>query len=314
MIVKDTATIKKHIKVNANLTYENMQSDLAAAERKLLKPILGAAQLDALSTTTEDLIIQTAINLAEEAICNYGYYLSLPVGTVNISDAGIMVPSFSDASPISDKQYKELQRHFKSMGHEAFDELLDHMEANADLFTAWTESDNYSEYKDLLVHNTKTFDKFFYIFNSRQTFIALRPTQLIVEDQFIDTPIGSTLLSALKSDQENENRIAVKELLQKSIVAFTIMKTVDNGMFVFDAQGIHMKFDALPYEKSITNVNLKINDFLSRTKKNKKIEGDNYLRKAIKLIEANPDDFEEYEIKESSVKSSVISNDSITML
>ena len=188
------------------------------------------------------------------------------------------------------------------------------MEETPAKFTDWTGSSEYSVYKDLLVHKTSEFNSYFFIHNSRQTFVALRPTIKIVHDQFIEPVIGLALLEALKDKQTEFERIEVKELLQKAIVAFTVMKTVDNGMFVFDANGIHMRFDTLPYEKVMSNVNLKINDFLVRTKNNKRIEGEEYLKKAMKIVVDNPDDFEEYEAKEESSSSGIISTGGIVSI
>lgn len=295
MIIKDTETIQKHISVNPSFTFKNAQSSLRKAERNFLRPLIGADQLaDLEAENITDPIVQEALDLAQEAVANFGFYLYMPIGVVQITDGGFFASSTEHAQPITDKQFKELQRSFKSAGHEALDDLLNHMEANASKFDAWTSSGNYSIYKDLLVCDTSTFNRYYYIFNSRQTFIAIRPNIQIVEDQFIKGPVGNELLTALKTDQTELIRIKVKKLLQQAIVAFSVMKTVDNGMFVLDAKGIHMRFDALPYETSMTNTSKGFNDFLIHTKKSKEAEGTEYLKFALKLITDNPDDFSEY--------------------
>ena len=250
MIIQDTTTIRKHLSVNASFTYDNAKSSLKKAERNYLKPLIGAAQLTVFEEATEttDPIIKEAIELAQEAVANFGFYLYMPIGSVQITDGGFYNATPGEVTIITDKQFKELQRSFKTAGHEALDDMLRVMESNPLKFAEWTGSENYSVYKELLVKDTKTFNNYFFIFESRQTFLAMRPNIKVVEDQFIKGPIGSALLSALKSDQTIAERKEAKTLLQQSIVAFTVMKTVDNGMFILDAQGIHMRFDALPYE------------------------------------------------------------------
>ena len=299
MIIKDTETLREYLSVNGSVDFENIKSYLNQAERKLLKPLIGTAQLAIFDAAVTDPIIEEAQKLAQEAVANFGYYLYLPMNAVQISDNGIHVVDNENTKTATDKQFKELQRSFKTTGHEALDELLEHMEISPDKFPTWFESSAYTVYKDLLVNKTSVFNKWFYIFNSRQTFVALKPNIQIVEDRFIKAPIGLELLTALKTSQTNANRKEVKELLQKSIVAFTVMLTVDNGMFKLDAQGIHMRFDALPYESTVTNINVKVNDFLTRTKANKKVEGEEYLKAARKIITENPNDFEEYTAKET---------------
>lgn len=297
MIITDTETLREYISVNGSVTIENVKPYLKKAERNFLKPLIGSAQLLVFNQVATDSIIIEAKALAQEVIANFGYYLYLPIGAVQVSDSGIHVVDNENTKSASDKQFKELQRSFIKSGHEALDELLEVMEQSADKFQAWFNSENYTVFKDLLVNKTSVFNKFYHIFNSRQTFTAMRPTIKVVEDQFIKPVIDDTLLSVLKSNQTIQERKDVKELLQQSIVAFTIMKTVDNGMFILDAKGMHMRFDVLPYEKTVTNVNLKINDFLVHTKKSKQIEGEEYLKMALKVIEENTSKFPEYTIK-----------------
>lgn len=299
MIIKDTATLRKFLSVNVSCEHDNIAPYLKKAERNFLKPLIGAAQLAVFAAAVTDPIKKEAQELAQEAVANFGYYLYLPICSLQISDNGLHVVDNEHTKTASDKQFKELQRSFKKSGHEALDELLELMEQSADNFQPWFTLDSYTVYKELLVNKTSTFNTYYYIFNSRQTFVAMRPTIKVVEDQFINPITGSKLLKNLKSNQTVVERKKVKKLLQQSIVAFTIMKTVDNGMFILDAKGMHMRFDVLPYEKTVTNINLKINDFLVHTKKSKQIEGEEYLKMAMKILEENPSHFKEYTIKEA---------------
>ncbi|MFV9552083.1 DUF6712 family protein [Algibacter sp. PT7-4] len=299
MIIKDTETLRKYLSVNGSVEIENIKPYLKKAERSFLKPLIGTAQIQVFCKTQTDPIIIQAQELAQEAIANFAYYIYLPIGAVQITDNGIHVVDNENTKTASDKQFKELQRSFKKSGHEALDELLEVMEQSADKFSEWFNSSNHTIYKELLVNTTTIFNKWFYIFNSRQTFVALKPNIQISEDRFIKPLINPELLNALKTKQTIPERQEVKTLLQKSIIAFTIMLTVDNGMFVLSAKGIHMRFDALPYENTVTNINLKVNDFLTRTKNNKKIEGEEYLKEALKTIEKNLDKFQEYTIKQT---------------
>lgn len=314
MIIKDTATLREYISVNGSVDIDNVKPYLRKAERNFLKPLIGSAQLLVFESAQTDAIIKEAQALAQEAVANFGYYLYLPIGAVQVTDNGIHVTANENTKTASDKQFKELQRSFKKSGHEALDELLEVMEKSADKFSAWFSSGCYTVYKELLVNKTSILNKYYHIFNSRQTFVAMKPTLKVVEDQFINQVIGSSLLVALKINQTDTVRKQVKELLQQSIVAFTIMKTVDNGMFVLDAKGMHMRFDVLPYEKTVTNINIKVNDFLVHTKKSKKVEGEEYLKLAIKLMVSNTAKFPEYQIKESQKHITITNTKSLVSL
>ena len=175
MMIKDTATLRKHLSVNGSVEHANIAPYLKKAERKFLKPLIGKNQLEKFKTNQKDPIIKEAQDLAQEAVANFGYYLYLPIGAVQLSDSGIHVVENENTKSASDKQFKELQRSFKKAGHEALDELLEVMEQSADKFTRWFNSSYYIVYKELLVNKTATFNEYFYIFNSRQTFMAMRP-------------------------------------------------------------------------------------------------------------------------------------------
>jgi len=296
MIVRNTTTVKKYLTINSSVTFETLSPYLAQAERKSIKPLIGTAQytLFNIESAPTDANVKEAWELAQEAICYFGMYRALPTMAVQITEAGIFSASNSDVQQANDKQYKELLRSFKKQAHETLDEMLKVMETYPDKFGAWTADDSYKKYTSLLVNSTAIFNEHYTIFDSRQTFMAMLPEISIVESQFIKAPIQEALLTALKTKQTVVERIKAKVLLQKAIVSFTISKVVENGLFVLDAQGIHVRFDVLPYEKVNSNVNLKINDFLVHTKKNKVIEGEQFLKQALEIIEENPTLFTEY--------------------
>ena len=297
MIVQDIATIEKHIAVNSSFEYTDIKPYLKRAERTFLSPLLGKAQLLIFENTPTDETVLEALDLVEEAICNHAYYLYLPIGEVQVTSGGILVQTNANSTPATPAQIKSLQRSFKSSAHETLDELLEFMEANTAKFTAWTESVNFAIQTELLVNRTSIFNAYYSINYSRQAFISLLPTMRLVEDQYIKTPIQEPLLKALKSLQTDPFRDAVKRLLQKSIVASTVAKTVENGVFVISSESMHMRFDMLPYENKVSVMS----EFLASTRKNKEIEAQQYLSEAIKTIKENLLIFTEYVPVTSSV-------------
>ena len=285
MIVRDITTIKETVGVNANFDFADIAPFVKIVERKFIIKLIGKDQYAIFNVEAAPTgKVLEALKLAQEAVSNLAYYLGLPQLTVQVTSAGIFVPENQDTRQATDKQFKELQRTYLSAGHEAIDDLLDFMETNKTEFGAWTADDSYTEFKDLLVYNTTTFQKEYNINNSRQTFLALVPNIKIVEDQYISGPVQADLLKALKNTQTQDLRKKVKALLIKSIVAFTINKTVDNGLFILSPGGIHLRFDVLPYERVVTNESNRINDFILNTKKSKISEGEEYLKQALAII------------------------------
>jgi hypothetical protein len=314
MIVKNNYSINKYVTINPSVTYQTLEPYIRQVERTHIKPIIGPAQYQVFETQPTDDIVKEAWELCQEAIFYFAMYKALPFLSIQITEGGIFAASTGDAQQITDKQYKELLRAQKKQAHETLDQMLQFMEANLDKFTQWSSDPAYTDYASLLVNTTAIFNKHYNIFNSRQTFMALKPELSTVENQFIEPVIQSALLEALKNTQDNNNRKIVKQLLQKAIVNFTVSKVMENGLFVLDAQGIYVRFDVLPYEMLQSNATNKINDFIINTKKNKITEAEQYLKKAIEVITNNPDDFEEYTApEETETKSTVYSTQSITL-
>lgn len=317
MIVRDTATVKKYVSINSSVTYATLTPYILQAERKYIKSLIGAAQYAIFNVAEKPTGAEVgeAWDLAQESICALAMYLALPIIAVQITEAGIFTASNSESQTSTPAQFKELQRTFKKQGLEALDEMLKVMEANPTKFTAWTADETYTSFSNFLVKETATFNKHYFIFNSRQTFVAIKPEMAIAEKQFLEAPVQKALLTAIKLTQTVDERKQVKELLQQSIVCFTISKVVENGLFVLDASGIHVRFDVLPYEKVNSNVNLKINDFLVRTRKNKVAEGEQFLKQAMTIVIDNPTVFTEYIVPVSVVaKSSVHVTKGVTLL
>jgi hypothetical protein len=328
MIVRNTQTLQKYISVNASLEYDTLKPYISQAERKHVKELIGAEQYaifdeeDVLETGivqvqlvdsgSQNAAVVAAHDLAQEAICNFAMYYALPIINSQITQAGVFNLVNQDVSTASDKSFKELQRSFKTAAHEALDEMFKVMESNLSDFTAWTENDVYKEHQSLLVNSTEIFNKHYNIFNSRQTFLALKAEIKIVEFQYIKAVIGAELLKEIKNPQTNENRKEAKELLQQSIVCFTIAKIMQNGLFILGALGMHVRFDVLPYEmvKGITNENAK------ESQKNKISEAEQFLKLALQVVTDNAIDFDEYTApEETSVNAQpIIKTKGITML
>src|SRR5690606_29491911 len=119
-------------------------------------------------------------------------------------------------------------------GHTAMDRLLAVLEKNKTIFPTWAESEQYTESKELLVSNTKTFNDCYTIYDSRQTYLALKPAMRQVEDQFLYTFLCPELITFLEEGEPSGVQLQLKKYLQKAIVAFTIAKVVNEGVFIID--------------------------------------------------------------------------------
>ena len=175
-------------------------------------------------------------------------------------------------------------------------------------------------YNELLVKDTDTFNRYFFIHYSRQTFISLKPTMVEVEDKYLKNFLCNDFLIKIKNSEVSlsKSEKEVKQLLQKAIVAFTVSKIVIEGQYVLDPKGIHLKFDTLPHETSFGAKRFGNDDFLKRTSATKEAAGYEYLKSVKKLIEKNPDHFSECDgsvlLEKNSSGANPVSNRSILAL
>lgn len=196
------------------------------------------------------IIRNTAREYLRSAIANFGYFLFTPYTSVQMSASGMSNIVSEQRKSIDMFQLNDIRRELLRSGHESMDLLLTQLESNPLVFKDWTA--NYGTInKELLVHNTAIFQKYYNIFNSRQTFLALIPSVRQIEDQYIYTMLCPELVKHLKIEKKfTPNEIFLKEYLQKAIVSFTIAKVYDEGLFEITASGVRLKFDTLPYEQS----------------------------------------------------------------
>lgn len=319
-LLATTTELRKHVTVATSFHIESLTPYVSKANRKYVQPFCGdlAEELKDAATGTNADVKNKARAILEECLANFALHRYLAVGALNIDGSGVKVSDGTDYKAASNFQINDLHRTLLRDGHEALDELLTYLEANKTAFTSYT--DEYQDkQKELLVQNVATFEQHFYLHGSRQTYLALVPAMRTVEDKYIYSFLCEDFITSIKAlDSDTQPLQAARKLLQKAVVAFTVAKAVYEGQFVLDANGIHLRFDRLPHESIVTNVNLKINDFLKHTKEAKENEGLEYLKRLEKLIIDNPESFTACngEIllhkKENAVKSThIVSNPKI---
>ena len=292
-LLETTTILKNYVTVRSDFNIADLIPFKRQAIRDYIKPFVGelAIELADTATGTDAEIKNSARELLEESVACFALYLGTPELALQFGGGGVSVADTTDFKQATTFQKNEFQRNLLRRGHTALDALLLLLEANKDKFTSYT-AEFQDKYSELLVPSASLFNTYYNIMNSRQTYLAMQPTMRRVEDEFLGWLCGD-FITAIKTTGQTEFRLQVKTLLQKAVVALTVSKVVMEGQFILDEKGIHLKFDTLEYEKTVTNINLKINDFLLRTSKEQETAGMEYLKAAQRVILANIDAFTE---------------------
>jgi hypothetical protein len=298
MITKTIEDVRKFARVANTFTFDALENEIRDAANNEIATVISLEEYMVLETYTDnDAIIKKAIENIQNAEVNFALFNYLPVGSIQITKGGvstILPKGQEDATP---KDMRDALRLYKKKAHKALDNVLEIFEKHEAKFTAWKASDQYTNFKDLLVNNTAQFQKHYSIFNSRQTFLQLIPELRIVEQQYIIPAITDNSLIELKSTvSANAIFKKVKNLVSKATVLYTVSKNLGSGLFYQSANGFELRFDILDYERNFTN-DKQLSLHIRKQRLEKENEAKEFLKIAVKLIKENAALFK-YEAKE----------------
>jgi len=249
-MINNKEDLKQYLSIAGNFDFEDFVIYIPKALRSYIKRYVGNLYKELGTIDDSDpaaAIKQEAQTLIDTAVANFAFYLYTPYLSITMDSSGLFIVTSDKRSPISQTQLNDIRRELLRSGHEAMDDLLEVLEINADAFTDW--HTNYSTiYKNSLVYSTSEFNQYYNIFNSRQTFLSLKPSIINVEDRIIKTSFTLDFIESLKGTVTGAKK-EVKELLQKAIVHGTIAKVYAEGIYEITPSSIILRFDLLDYER-----------------------------------------------------------------
>ncbi len=294
MILETTADLKKYVSLAQSFQFEDFEPYITKAVNAYTKKYVGDLHIYLADTANPPDIYFEVKNEAREhlrnAIANFGTFIYFPFMSVMIDGSGASVVNSDQRKSTEWWRDNDMRRELLRSGHEAMDYLLEILEKNPDAFVDWT-AEFGTINKELLVNNTATFDKYYSIFNSRQTFLALQPSIRQVEDQYLKTLLCPELITALKSDVTGIKK-DVKDELQKAVVAFTVAKVANEGLFLLDENGLRVNFQTFIDGRKESVSYGKTADQTSKLVDTQISNGSNYLSMVRELIETNIDQFD----------------------
>jgi hypothetical protein len=289
MILDTTVDLKKYISIAESFQFPDFEPYITKAVNAFTKKYVGNLHILLKDESqTPDIHFELKNEAREHlrnAIANFGYFIYLPFASVQMDSSGISVVNNDQRKNAEWWQLKDIRRELLRSGHEAMDYLLALLEKNPDVFPDWT-TEFGTINKQLMVHNTATFNEYYHIFNSRQTFLALQPSIRQVEDQYLKTMLCPELVAHLKTDVSGITN-EVKAEIQKAIVAFTVAKVANVGLFLLDENGLRVNFETLIDGRKESVSYGKPSDQTSKLVEEQINNGTQYLSVARELIETN---------------------------
>ncbi|KIQ22645.1 hypothetical protein RT99_05925 [Flavobacterium sp. MEB061] len=297
MILETTADLKKYVSVAQSFEFTDFEPYITKAINSFTKKYIGNLHIFLKDEAADPDINFEIKNESREhlrnAIANFGLFIYFPFMSVMLDSSGATEVKNDQRQRVNWGTEKDIRRECLRSGHEAMDYLLEILEKNPDVFQDWT-SEFGTINRQLLVYNTSTFNEHYHIFNSRQTFLALQSTIKQVEDQYLRTMLCPELLSVLKTDVSGITQ-EVKIELQKAVVAFTVAKVANRGLFLLDDKGLRVDFEILIDGKKESVSSGNTANQIAKLVEEQSNNGIQYLAVARELIETNITEFTQCE-------------------
>lgn len=287
------------------------------AERSYLAPLIGLAQFIALEqayigagkdvTAIADPQIRTAVELCQNIVTTIAYYHAVPVLSVKIGSSGIQVFSNTDTKQAFSWQVEELREQLLTLGYGAIEDLLLHMEQNADKFQPYIDSDQYIDTEQFLIESASDFSKYFNINKSRYIFQSINYIMLRIENQVVAKLIGSDFLQFLKDDKlEGKNAQLANQFIKPGIALLTAAKAIIERVITFEG-GVARINIISSYEASKKTM-VATRDQVKDVKEQLEADGNQFLQDGLQFILDNATDFPEYIAPASSKNYNIKNN------
>lgn len=218
---------KKYLPVNINLRFETVSSHLALCEETYIRPLLGAELFDRLADhvadnseeVEESLVPEPAVPENENenseespvavlvdkvrfALIRLAIWKGYDIIASNISDTGVSA-EVDKENRLFRYQEENIKRTLKEEGFNYLDNILEFLEENAQDFLEFAQSDYALESTQSLIRNTRMFNTYYNIDNSRLVFLKMRHYIRDVEHIELQHRIGTDFYQELLAADES---------------------------------------------------------------------------------------------------------------
>jgi hypothetical protein len=230
-IIPNIATAKKYLQVNYTSTSASLPP-MRKAETELRR-VLGKDLFDVVQqsvTAGEDTEL---VQLCQECVALYAYWLHLPDMMVQIGDAGLRVTA-TDNNPQPFKwQYREKRAALGAKYLLALDDLLVHLlEENME---GWEKP---ALYDGRSISTGRQFAQYYPLRNAEAVFLQLLPIITEVEKNYLHRAIGAEFFTAIISTDD-----PVVEDIRRAVAQFTIAEAVSRLSCQLGADGFTVLMD-----------------------------------------------------------------------
>lgn len=218
---------------------------------KYIVPIIGQLQYDNLNAAYND--VAPALSADQTALLRHiqlplaagALFDELPFMHTQITDNGIRTPELDGMRASQRWEYQYLKDALYKSIEEGQEILLEFLYSNIAQFPDWTGSDQYKRISNLVINNSREFDRLYKLRQPIRTFWSMESILSDVEENYLISRLGRDLLAWIKLQSkievtENGALVNVKEFVLKAAALFTIKCACEQRKVIFDHFGFTM--------------------------------------------------------------------------
>lgn len=246
-IITNESIIQRYVpEITAEKDFSTMLPYLIHAEENEIKPLIGADFLQLLRDYDGDasasysasnsgavansyIQLPRIIDLASEVIAYNFAFEFAKTGDVHFTSMGIQTVSTETHKSAFEYQKNDVLKHYAQRFDTAVDNLLSFLEENN--ITFWPDHLR-THYNNLFTRNASEFSKHCNIFNSRRTFLALRPiiedVQLIHIRPVTGEKLFETLVSKIPDYHKPQDNLTKTQKIEHELITRLIPRAVAN--------------------------------------------------------------------------------------
>lgn len=189
---------QKYCNVNTGFELTNVENDFTAAFNRFVVPYLTLAQYNASVALPNNTTHAELIRLVKIAVANLGMMLYYPVLKVQITSAGLQ-NAIAKEKQLTQADKQDLFNHLQDKGYDAIEQMLAYLEANKSTFTAWANSNAYTEINGFFLRNATEFDAVLNINASRRFYQSIKGMVQITERTLIKPAMPTEVYNELRT-------------------------------------------------------------------------------------------------------------------
>jgi hypothetical protein len=202
--------IKTFISVSESSRFESVAPHILVAERDFLIPVIGQPMYDelqivcnalpAVNPSANEKKAAVLLDLVQSSVIHLAYWIGFDMLNAHISDGGFRRTESASVKSLFKYQETNLKLMFRTNGFNRMDQVLEYLEANLSVFTAFSSSGAFTVIKASFIPTTAVFNEIVFINNSRLTFLRMKAFMKLIEDTEIAPILGTVAFAYIKAE------------------------------------------------------------------------------------------------------------------